>query len=187
MIKSIRKNILASARDQFSAYKTLGEKAIVQVSDEKLHDSPAENLNSIAVIMKHLSGNMQSRWTDFLTADGEKPWRKRENEFHDNFTSRSELMRSWNEGWSKLFTELDALDPEDLTRTVYIRNETHTVIEAIHRQLTHYAYHVGQIVYLAHLYSENNWQYLSIPPGKTEEYNRKKSIGEDPGTFSGKE
>jgi hypothetical protein len=164
---------LASAIARFKAQKSLAERAVGQLSDEQLHLPLDENTNSVAVIMKHLAGNMLSRWTDFLTTDGEKDWRNRDGEFVDEFRSREELMAYWQRGWSCLFSAVDALTAGDLSRTVHIRGQAHTVIEALHRQLDHYGYHVGQIVLIAQVLAKDRWSTLSIPPGGSEEYNRR--------------
>lgn len=152
----------------------LGEKAMQQVDDAALVWQYNAESNSIAIIVQHLWGNMRSRWTDFLASDGEKPWREREAEFESVISSRTELMEKWNEGWACLFAALHALQPEDLEKTVYIRNMGHSVVEAINRQLAHYAYHVGQIVYIARMMSGSGWQSLSIPKGGSEAYNSEK-------------
>ncbi len=162
---------IASLRKLFAYYKDLGEKAIAQVSDADLHQVPGEDGNSIAVIMRHIAGNARSRFSDFLTSDGEKPWRDREGEFTESLTTRETLLAEWNSGWKTLFDALDALGDADLERIVYIRNEGHTVQEALHRQLAHYGYHVGQIVLLARLFVGPAWVSLSIPRGKSHEFN----------------
>jgi hypothetical protein len=162
---------LSSARKQFAYYQLLGEQAMAQIPDDKLFWQPNAASNSIATIVKHLWGNMLSRWTDFLTADGEKPWRAREAEFDNDLTSRAEVMVKWQEGWQCLFAALDALTLADLERTIYIRNQGHSVTEAINRQLAHYPYHVGQIVFLARLVADDAWQSLSIPRGNSTAYN----------------
>jgi uncharacterized damage-inducible protein DinB len=164
---------LASAMASFKAQKKLAERAVVQLSVEQLHQPLDENTNSMAVIMKHLAGNMLSRWTDFLTTDGEKDWRNRDQEFVDEFRSLEELMDFWRRGWERLFSALEALTAEDLSATVRIRGQAHTVIEAIHRQLDHYGYHVGQMVLTARVLAKDRWSTLSIPPGGSEEYNRR--------------
>lgn len=164
---------LRSTVTTFQSQKTLAERAILQLTDEQLHTPAAENTNSIAVIMKHMAGNMLSRWTEFLTTDGEKPWRHRDNEFVDDFTSREELMGFWERGWSCLTATLEALTVDDLAKTVTIRGEPHTVILAVHRQLDHYGYHVGQIVLIARVLAKDKWIALSVPPGGSEEYNRR--------------
>lgn len=161
----------------FEYYKSLGEKAMAQVRDEALFHMPDAKSNSISVIVKHLHGNMLSRWTDFLTTDGEKDWRKRDEEFEEAASTRAEVMHQWNEGWACLFAALNGLTPDDLGKTVYIRNMGQTVEDAIMRQLAHYAYHIGQIVYLARLFNEGDWTSLSIPKGGSATYNKGKSEG----------
>ena len=159
----------------FDYYKTLGEKAIAQISDEALFHMPDEKSNSISVIVKHLLGNMLSRWTDFLTTDGEKEWRDRDSEFEETIETRDEVMKQWNEGWACVFSALNTLHPEDFDKTVYIRNMGQTVLEAIMRQMAHYAYHIGQIVYLARLFNEGDWKTLTIPKGGSAAYNKEKN------------
>ena len=154
---------LEAVKNRFRYMKDLAERALGQVDDEALAWSPGGESNSITVIIKHLSGNMLSRWTDFLTTDGEKPGRDRDAEFVEERLPRQELMERWERGWHTLFTALDALTPGDLLRTVQIRGEPHTVIEAIERQMFHYSYHVGQIVYLAKAAAGERWQSLTIP------------------------
>ena len=165
---------LESVRKQFLYYKTIGEKAMEQLEPEQLFVSVNDDTNSIAVIVKHLSGNMLSRWTDFLTSDGEKEWRNRDSEFEDNITSKEELLRVWNQGWDCLFDALNSLSSEDLETIIYIRNEGHTVIEAINRQLAHYPYHIGQIVFYAKMLKSTEWTSLSIPRNKSNTYNADK-------------
>ncbi|WP_445452020.1 DUF1572 family protein [Flavobacterium sp. 25HG05S-40] len=165
---------LESVKKQFLYYKTIGEKAMEQVEPEQLFVSVNEDTNSIAVIVKHLSGNMLSRWTDFLTSDGEKEWRNRDSEFEEDVTSKEELLRIWNQGWDCLFEALNSLSSEDLETIIYIRNEGHTVIEAINRQLAHYPYHIGQIVFYAKMLKSTEWTSLSIPRNKSNTYNADK-------------
>ncbi|MBA9072094.1 hypothetical protein GGR22_000220 [Flavobacterium gossypii] len=167
-------HFLESAKKQFLYYKTLGEKAIHQLEDEQLFVALNEDTNSIATIVKHLHGNMLSRWTDFLTSDGEKDWRKRDDEFVDTYQSKEELLEKWNEAWDCLFNALNPLQPEQLTDIIYIRNEGHTVVEAINRQLAHYPYHIGQIVFYAKLLKKTEWDSLSIPKNKSGDYNAAK-------------
>jgi uncharacterized damage-inducible protein DinB len=151
----------------FQTYKDLGEKAIAQITDDHmLHSSPNDEVNSIAVIVKHMSGNMRSRWTDFLTSDGEKEWRDRDAEFVDDLTSRDQIHDAWEQGWQVLFTALRQLTAEDLTKTIYIRKKPVSVVNAILRQVSHYAYHVGQIVHIAKELQSDNWVSLSIPRKK---------------------
>lgn len=164
---------LESAIKQFEYYKLLGEKSFEQVNDEQLHWQYNEDSNSITTIVKHLWGNMMSRWTDFLTTDGEKEWRKREEEFVNDIKTREEMMRLWNEGWHCVFNALRSLKEDDLGKIVYIRNMGHTVTEVINRQLAHYPYHIGQIVYIARMRAEQ-WKSLSIPKGQSQAYNNEK-------------
>lgn len=165
---------LQSAKKQFEYYKMLGEKTISQVPDHKLSWQYNGESNSIATIVKHLWGNMLSRWTDFLTTDGEKAFRERDAEFENNMYSREDILSKWNEGWACLFHALNALTDGDLEKIVFIRNQGHTVIEAINRQLAHYAYHVGQIVFLGKMILADNWASLSIPKGDSQKYNDEK-------------
>ena len=165
---------LESAKKQFLYYKTLGEKAISQLEDEQLFISLNEDTNSIAQIVKHISGNMLSRWTDFLTSDGEKKWRNRDDEFVDTYKSKAELLENWNKGWDCLFNAINPLKPEQLSDIIYIRNEGHSVVEAINRQLAHYPYHIGQIVFYAKLLKKTEWENLSIPKNKSGDYNSEK-------------
>jgi hypothetical protein len=165
---------LDEVRRQFRGHKRLAEGAIVQLKDEELFIALDPEANSIAVIMKHIAGNMRSRFTDFLTTDGEKPDRRRDQEFEiDVRTTRAEVMRWWEEGWERVFSAIEALKPEDVMRTVKIRGEVHTVLQAINRQVAHYAYHIGQIVFLAKHFRSGDWKSLSIPRGKSEEFNRR--------------
>lgn len=165
----ISKNFLESALKEFQDYRQLGEKALAQIPDDKLSWQPNLETNSAAVIVKHLNGNMLSRWKDFLTTDGEKEWRTRDAEFESDHTSREELMEKWHVGWSCLFNALTPMlnTLDDLEKIIYIRNQPHTVVQAIHRQLAHYAYHVGQIVMLGKMIRGIEWKNLSIPRGQS--------------------
>ncbi len=165
---------MESALRQFKMYKQLGEKAIAQMSDDSLNWQANADSNSVANIVKHLHGNMLSRWTDFLTTDGEKEWRKRDEEFEPEQLGRAALVSQWEEGWKCMFNALEGLSDDDLTKIIYIRNQGHTVLEAIFRQVAHYSYHVGQIVYIAKLCSHDNRNSLSIPRNKSAEYNSEK-------------
>ena len=165
---------LDSVLYQLRYYKNLAEKAIDQLDDSQLHLSENESSLNIATLFKHLPSNMLSRWTDFLTTDGEKDWRQREDEFIDTIKTRTELIDFWNKGWKCLLNAINSLSIGDLEKTVYIRNEGFTVIEAIHRGFAHVVYHVGQIVYIAKKLKEDNWESLSIPKGGTKEYNKEK-------------
>lgn len=164
-------NYLQSAQKQFQYYKLLGDKTISQLSDEDLFWQYNADSNSIAIIVKHLWGNMLSRWTDFLTTDGEKEWRKRDAEFEADFNNREELLAKWEEGWKCLFTALESINETNFEQLIYIRNQGHTITEALNRQMMHYAYHVGQMVYLGKMLKEEEWQSLSIPKGGSKAYN----------------
>ena len=165
--------VLRSARETFESQKVLADRAIAQLADEQLREALDENTNSIAVIMKHMAGNMLSRWTELLSSDGEKPWRDRDTEFVDDFVSREAIVACWEQGWRCLFDTLDALAPDDLLRVVPIRGEPHRVVEAIDRQLSHYGYHVGQIVQVARVLAKDRWEVLTIPRGHSVEFNRR--------------
>ncbi len=159
---------------QFEFYKLLGEKTINQLPPEKLSWQYNPESNSISMIVKHLWGNMLSRWTDFLTSDGEKEWRNRDAEFEGDFSSREALMEKWNEGWQCLFDAIKPLTDDDLEKEIYIRNMGQTVTEAINRQLAHYAYHVGQVVFIGKMIQNDQWISLSIPKGASQKYNDQK-------------
>lgn len=165
---------LNSIHKQFEYYKLLGEKTFDQLTEEQLFWQYNEESNSVAILVKHLWGNMLSRWTDFLTSDGEKEWRKRDAEFENDIKNKEDLLLKWNEGWNCLFNTLNNLQEEDLAKTIYIRNQGHTVMEAINRQLAHYPYHIGQIVFLGKMMCNENWQSLSIPKGNSQIYNAEK-------------
>ncbi|MCH7323006.1 DUF1572 domain-containing protein [Solibacillus sp. MA9] len=156
--------------ERFKSVKELGDKTINQLSENNIHWSLNEESNSIAVIIKHLSGNMISRWSDFLTSDGEKSYRNRDQEFENTILSKQELIAIWENGWNILFDTLSELGEQDLLKNIYIRSESHTVIDAIERQMAHYAYHVGQIVYIGKQLKDKDWKSLSIPKGQSEEY-----------------
>ena len=167
----MEKHFLEDAVLQFRKYKSLADEARAQVADTDLFRSLDAESNSIAIVMKHLAGNMKSRWTDFLTTDGEKPDRNRDSEFEMAAAdTRASIAARWEEGWRLLFSAVERLSPADLSRTVAIRGEPHTVLQAIQRQLTHYAYHVGQIVFLARHFAGPRWRSLSIPKGKSKEF-----------------
>jgi hypothetical protein len=165
---------LDSVKKQFLYYKMLGEKAMDQLEPEQLFVTLNEDTNSISTIIKHISGNMLSRWTDFLTTDGEKEWRNRDAEFENDLTSKEEVLIAWNKGWDCFLEALNSLKPAQLSTIIYIRNEGHTVIEAINRQLAHYPYHVGQIVFYAKQLKDSSWNSLSIPKNKSTNYNAEK-------------
>lgn len=162
---------LQSALTRFREYKSLGDKTFAQLSESQLHFQPAETSNSIAIIIQHIHGNMLSRWTAFLTEDGEKPWRARDAEFETQPLSKEALLQRWHKGWTLVFDTLQALTPHDLLKKVTIRNQPLTVIDAINRQLAHYSSHVGQIIFLGKWQQGKNWQTLSIPKGSSQQYN----------------
>jgi hypothetical protein len=162
----------------FRYYKGLAERAMEQVSDEELFAGLDEESNSIGLVVKHMAGNMLSRWTDFLTTDGEKPNRNRDGEFIDPPATRMALMETWEEGWACVFRALEPLSDEDLGRTVTIRGEAHSVMQAISRQIAHYAYHVGQIVWLAKHFTQDRWQSLTIPKNRSAGFNRSVAANE---------
>jgi len=167
-------NYLKSVRLQFQYYRKLGDRSLAQLNDEQLFWTSNANDNSIGVMVKHLWGNMLSRWTDFLTTDGEKEWRQRDAEFEADIKDRQELLAKWNEGWDCLFTALDSINEGNFDSVVYIRNQGHSIVEAVNRQLAHYAYHVGQIVFLAKMMQGEDWQSLSIAKGASKDYNAEK-------------
>jgi hypothetical protein len=154
----------------FRQYKGLGERAMKQVSDAQLSTALDAEMDSIAQVVKHLAGNMRSRWTDFLTTDAEKPDRNRDTEFENPPATREEIMRLWDEGWALVFAALEPLSDEDLGRTITIRGEAHSVMQAINRQTAHYAYHVGQIVLMAKYFAGDGWKALTVPRGKSQEF-----------------
>jgi len=172
-LKKMSNNYLESVIKQFEYYKLLGEQTFAQVADEQLFWQYNEDSNSIATIVKHVAGNMKSRWTDFLTTDGEKEWRNRDGEFENDIASRAEMMALWNEGWQVFLGALASLGAGDLDKGIYIRNQGHSVMEAINRQLAHYPYHIGQIVYIGKL-AASEWRSLSIPRGNSSQYNAEK-------------
>lgn len=173
-MNSVSQNYLDSSRKQFEYYKSLGDKTFSQLTDEEIHWQLNEDSNSVSIIVKHIVGNMLSRWTNFLTEDGEKEWRHRDTEFEDTYTSKADMIAAWEKGWTCLFEAVNPLQPEDCSGIVYIRNQGHTVLEAITRQLCHYSYHIGQLVYVGKLIRSHEWNSLSIPKGKSATYNNDK-------------
>ena len=170
--EAIVQNYLEDALKAFRAYKKLAEKAIAQLQDEEFFVTLDEESNSVAVIMKHMAGNMLSRWTDFLTSDGEKPNRNRDMEFViEPSTTKDEVVAYWERGWQTVFDALAPLTPQDCEKTVTIRGETHTIAQAINRQLMHYAYHIGQIVFLSKHFRSAEWKSLSVPRNRSAEFN----------------
>ncbi len=170
----MEKNFLISVRKQFEYYKMLGDKTVSQLDDDELFWQFNDSSNSISIIVKHLWGNMMSRWTDFLTSDGEKEWRKRDGEFDADIKTRTLLLEKWEEGWACLFAALDSVNEDNFDTVIYIRNQGHTIIEAVNRQLAHYSYHVGQIVFIGKMVKGDKWMSLSIPKGKSKDYNTEK-------------
>ncbi|MCH2044514.1 MAG: DUF1572 domain-containing protein [Saprospiraceae bacterium] len=167
-------NYLSSTIQLFEYYKSLGEKAMRQLDAAQLFVTGDSESNSLAIMVKHLWGNMRSRWTDFRTSDGEKSWRNRDTEFEADIKDAQELWAKWEEGWQILFAALHLLKEEELGELVYIRNQGHTIVEAINRQLGHYAYHIGQIVFLSKMLAGKDWKSLSIPKGASKSYNENK-------------
>lgn len=181
----MEQDFLDSAKKQFLYYKLLGEKTFEQLEEKDLFWRFNKDSNSIAIIVNHLWGNMLSRWTDFLESDGEKQWRNRDLEFENEIKTKGELLHKWNEGWKCLFEALDSINMDDFSRQVFIRNQAHTIVDAINRQLGHYSYHLGQIVYIGKIIKGNAWKSLTIPRGKSEQFNQEKfSRGIHGGHFS---
>jgi Protein of unknown function (DUF1572) len=171
MATDLAAHYLDEARRQMRGYKRMGEGAMAQLGDDEFFLSLDPEANSVAILVKHLAGNMRSRFTDFLTSDGEKPDRFRDREFDvSGATTRADVMRWWEEGWACVLGAIDALKPEDVTRTITIRGEPHTVLQAINRQIAHYAAHIGQIVFLAKHLRSSEWKTLTISRGKSEEF-----------------
>jgi uncharacterized damage-inducible protein DinB len=165
-------NFMSAIINAFEANKRLADRAVDQISDDRLHTPLDANTNSIGVIMKHVARNLISRWTDFLTTDGEKPWRNRDDEFVDSFRSRAEILELWERGWACLLATLKSLKPEDLDKTVMIRGEPHSVPLALERSLGHTCYHIGQIVQVARILAGEKWNTLTIPRGGSEQFNK---------------
>lgn len=169
---NINEEYLRSIKVTFKKYKAMGDKTFEQLGEKDFHFSPDKDSNSIAVVIQHISGNLLSRFTDFLTSDGEKPSRNRDMEFEEQQLSKVKLIDRWNKAWNVLFGSINNLKTDDLLKTILIRNEAHSVIEALNRSLTHTSYHIGQIVYLAKQIKKDSWSTLSIPKGKSEEFNK---------------
>jgi len=165
---------LESAKKRLLYYKMLGDKTFDQLNGEQLHWQPAGEPNSIYLVVKHIHGNMLSRWTDFLTTDGEKPGRDRDAEFVDTPATKEEIVAMWTAGWDCMMQAINSLAATDLEKTVYIRKEPHSVLDAINRQVSHIPYHVGQIVYIGKMIRGNDWDSLSIPKGQSQQYNQEK-------------
>jgi hypothetical protein len=180
MKDAIAQHYLDDSYRAFRGYRRLAEGALEQITDEELFRQLDPEANSIAMLMQHIAGNMRSRWTDFLTSDGEKPDRHRDREFEPRRASRAELMQEWNAAWELLLSTIQSLKPEDVLREITIRGERHSVLYAIQRQVTHYAYHVGQLVFLAKHFRGAQWKSLSIPKGQSEDFNQRMAAAERP-------
>ena len=167
-------NNLKGIIKQFKYYKSLGDKTFKQLNDEDIHYRPNDYANNVSIVVKHIVGNMLSRWTNFLTEDGEKEWRHRDREFEDTYISKEEMIAAWEKGWKCLFDAITPLKPEGLEHIIHIRNQSQSVGDAINRQLAHYPYHVGQIVYIGTLIKDNAWQSLSIAKNQSNTFNDKK-------------
>ncbi len=176
-------SVLSSIESEYHRYKSLGEGAIAQLHESELSEPGAGGANSVAILIWHLAGNFKSRFTDFLSSDGEKPWRRRDSEFASREVTRSELQVKWDDGWTSLFTALEELSEENLGDSVTIRGQQVTVHEALHRSLAHASYHIGQIVYIARTLRGDAWNYLSIPPGESEQYNLNPTREKGPNTL----
>ncbi|HEX7844416.1 MAG TPA: DUF1572 family protein [Chitinophagaceae bacterium] len=175
-MSSIGKEFLATAIRRVKYYKELGDKTFEQLADPDFHVQPSSESNSIAVIIQHTVGNMLSRWTNFLTEDGEKEWRNRDDEFEVHTYSKQQLLDLWEKGWSCFLSALESLQEDDLLKMIHIRQEALTVVDAINRQLAHYPYHIGQIVYVGRMLKNDSWKNLSIPKGHSSQYNQSKEI-----------
>ena len=174
----MKNNYLDSIQSQFKYYKELGDNTFEQLANEDIHWHYNKESNSIAIVVKHIVGNMISRWTNFRNEDGEKEWRQRDTEFIDNYTSKEEMLLALEKGWKCLFNAIKPLKKKDLSEIIYIRNQGHTVMEAINRQLCHYSYHVGQLVYIGKLINNNDWKTLSIARNKSTDFNKIKFLEE---------
>ena len=173
---SIEKEFLSTAIRRLKYYKDLGEKSFDQLEEKDLHFQASSESNSIAVIVQHMAGNMFSRWTNFLTEDGEKPWRQRDDEFEIHQYSKQQIIELWQKGWDCLLQALASLTEDDLLKIIYIRQEPLTVVDAINRQLAHYPYHIGQIVFIGKMISNENWKSLSIPKNRSQAYNNSNEV-----------
>ncbi|MCL6266443.1 DUF1572 family protein [Flagellimonas myxillae] len=168
-----QEDYLQSVKKEFNRYKSMGEKTFAQLADDDIHWTYTKEDNSIAIIVKHIVGNMLSRWTNFLTEDGEKTWRNRDTEFETPYASKKEMLIAWEKGWACLFRALNSIDRTNFDSKVKIRNEEHSIIQAINRQLGHYPSHIGQIVFIGKMIKKADWQSLSIPKGQSEAFNKK--------------
>ncbi len=181
---STAKEFLTTAIRRLKYYKDLGDKTFEQLNEWDFHYQPNDESNSIAVIIQHMAGNMLSRWTNFLTEDGEKEWRQRDDEFAVHEYNKQQLLELWEKGWNCFFTALESLKKKDLKKTVHIRKEPLTVIDAINRQLAHYPYHIGQIIYIAKIIKNTTWKNLSIPKGESQAYNSSAELKDPARKFS---
>ena len=166
----VEQAFLESSISKFKFQKNLGDRTFAQLEDKDFIFKPSAESNSIAIIVHHMTGNMLSRWTNFLTEDGEKPWRERDKEFEDAFDTREQVINAWEKGWKCVFNAMESLSPDDILKTIVIRREPMTVVDAVIRQIDHYGYHTGQIVLLGKIIKDNNWETLSIPKGKSREF-----------------
>lgn len=183
--RSVEIEFIHSVTKQFEYYKSIGEKSFNQLSENDLFWKFDTQSNSIAIIVNHLSGNMKSRWTNFLTTDGEKDWRNRDREFQTVITNKKDVLDTWADGWNCLFQALNNITKENFETKIYIRNQEHSILEAVHRQLAHYSYHIGQIIYITKMIKGNEWKSLTIPLGESTSFNNKKfSKGKHQGHFS---
>jgi hypothetical protein len=181
----MEENYRNSVLKQFEYYKILGEKTFAQLNEDELFWQFNKKSNSIAITVNHLWGNMKSRWTEFLTSDGEKEWRNRDLEFELVIKTKDEMLEKWNDGWCCLFDALNLIDEDNFYSEIFIRNQSHSIIDAVNRQMMHYAYHIGQIVYVGRMIKGNKWQSLSIPKGKSKDFNANKfSKGKHKGHFT---
>ena len=181
----MHENYLQSVTKQFEYYKSVGERTFDQLEESDLYWQYNEASNSISIIVNHLWGNMMSRWTDFLSSDGEKDWRNRDQEFESVIQSKAELLSKWNEGWACLFDALDSINELNFNTRIFIRNQEHSIIDAVNRQVAHYAYHVGQIAYIGRMIKSNDWRSLTIPKGASKTFNQSKfAKGKHGGHFS---
>ena len=181
----MERNYINSVKKQFEYYKILGEKTFDQLSEEELFWQFNEESNSITLTVNHLWGNMKSRWTDFLISDGEKEWRNRDMEFESIIKTRTEMLKKWDDGWNCLFEALNSVNESNFDSEIFIRNQSHSIVEAVNRQMMHYAYHIGQIVFLGRMLKSQDWQSLSIPKGGSKAFNQEKfARGEHRGHFT---
>ncbi|MCR9228810.1 MAG: DUF1572 domain-containing protein [Flavobacteriaceae bacterium] len=168
-----QESYLSNVQFEFHRYKTMGDKTFAQILDADIHWKYSDSDNSMAIIVKHMVGNMLSRWTNFLTEDGEKPWRERDLEFERPYSKKSEMIAAWEKGWQCLFDALDSIDSTNFENKIKIRNQEHSIVGAINRQLAHYASHVGQIVFIGRMIKGSDWRSLSIPKGESYAFNKK--------------